>query len=59
MPPLVFGEVLGMFVNKLTPDGKYPVEDCEDLQLQLKCNYLKNKTFFPNFCSISGVYIKF
>ena len=59
MPPLVFGEVLGMFVNKLTPDGKYPVEGCEDLQLQLKCNYLKNKTFFPNFCSISGVYIKF
>ena len=26
--PLVFGEILGMFVNTLTADGKYPVERC-------------------------------
>ena len=28
MSPLVFGEILGMFVNTLTADGKYPVERC-------------------------------
>ena len=33
MSPLVLGEILGMFVNTLTSDGKYPVQGCENFQL--------------------------
>ena len=33
---LVLGEVLGVFVNRLTADRKYPLEDCEKLQLALQ-----------------------
>ena len=36
MSPLVIGEILGMFVNTLTADGMYPVQDCENLQLQIR-----------------------
>ena len=28
MSPLVLGEILGLFVNILTADDKYPVQDC-------------------------------
>ena len=31
--PLVILEVVGVFVNTLTADGKYPVRLCENLQL--------------------------
>ena len=66
MSPLVSGEMLGLFVNTLTPDGEYPaqilelsvntltcdgkyaVPGCENLQLQFKCNYLKNEKLFLN-----------
>ena len=59
MSLLLLGEILGVFVNTLTSDDKYPVQGCENLQLQFKCNYLKNETLYFNFCSISGFYIKF
>ena len=36
MSPLVSGEMLGLFVNTLTPDGKYPVQGCENLQLPIQ-----------------------
>ena len=32
MFPLVLGEILGVFVNSLTGVGKYPVQDCENLE---------------------------
>ena len=32
MSPLVLCEVLGVFVNTLTSDCKYPIEGCENLQ---------------------------
>ena len=35
MSPLLLGEVLVVFVIRLTPDGKYPVHDCENLQLPI------------------------
>ena len=31
MPALVLGEILGMFFNTLTADGKCPVQGCENL----------------------------
>ena len=32
-PAIVLGKILGMFVNTLSADGMYPVQDCEKLQL--------------------------
>ena len=32
MSPLVSGEMLGLSVNTLTSDGKYPVQGCENLK---------------------------
>ena len=33
---LVLGKVLVLFVNTLTVDGKYPVQDFENLQLSIQ-----------------------
>ena len=35
MSPLVLAEVLGLFVNRLTADGKYSV-DCENLEIPIQ-----------------------
>ena len=60
MSPLVLGEVLVVFVNRLTADSKYPVQDCENLQLPIQMELSqKVKNFFSTFCSISAIYIKF
>ena len=46
MSPLVLGEILGVFVDKLTADGKYPIEDCENLQLPIQMHISeKGNTF--------------
>ena len=34
MSLLVLGEILVVFVNRLTADGRYSVRDCKNLQLQ-------------------------
>ena len=50
MSPLVLGEILGVFVNTLTADGKYPVQGCENLQLPIQMQlFQKRKTFFQFF----------
>ena len=50
MSPLVLGEILGVFVNTLTADGKYPVQGCENLQLPIQMQlFQKWKTFFQFF----------
>ena len=49
MSPLVLGEVLVMFANRLTADGKYPFQDLRISKSQLKCNYLKNRNLFLIF----------
>ena len=36
MSALVLSEFLVVFGNRLTPDGKYPVQDCENLQLPIQ-----------------------
>ena len=35
MCPLVLGEILGVFLNTLTSDGKYPLQGCENLQVPI------------------------
>ena len=47
--PLVLGQILGVFVNLFTADDKYPVQDCENLHSQFKCNYMKNQKLFKVF----------
>ena len=50
MSPLVLDEVLVVFVNRLTADGKYPVQDCENLQLPIQMIlFVKRKTFSQFF----------
>ena len=42
--------MLVVFANTLTPDGKYPVQGCENLQLPLQMQLSeKRKTFFGFF----------
>ena len=46
MSPLVLGEILGMFVNALTADGKYPVQDCEKLLLPSQMHISEKRKAF-------------
>ena len=47
MSLLLLGEILGVFVNTLTADGKYPVQGCENLQLpiQMQLSEKRNTLF--------------
>ena len=47
--PLVLGEILRGFVNTLTADDKYPVEDCENLQLPIQMQLSEKRTTFCQF----------
>ena len=50
MSPLVLREVLVVFVNWLTGDGKHLFEDCENLLLPIQMQLSeKRKTFFDSF----------
>ena len=60
MSPLVIREILEVFLNTLTCDGKNPVQDCQYLQLPIQMQLSeKQKTFSQIFSSISGIYITF
>ena len=46
MSPLVLGEILGVFVDTLPADDKYPVEYYENLRLPIQMQLSeKGKTF--------------
>ena len=46
----MLGDVLVVFVNRLTADGKYPVQDCENLLLPIQMQLSeKRKTFIEFF----------
>ena len=50
MSPLVLGEILGLFLNTLTADGKYPLADWENWQLPMQMQLSgKRKTFSQFF----------
>ena len=50
MSPLVLGEILGVFLNTLTADGKYRVQDCGNMQLPIQMKITKKeKTFSEIF----------
>ena len=49
MFPLVLGEILGMFVNILTADDKYSVQNCENLQLPIQMQLSEKRKIFCQF----------
>ena len=49
--PLGIGEILGVFVNKLTAEGKYPVEDWENLSLPIQMQVSEKRNTLPQFFS--------
>ena len=49
MSPLVLDEFLGVFVNRLTADGKYPVQDCENLQLPTQMELSEKRQSISQF----------
>ena len=56
MSPLVLGKILEVFVNTLTAEAKYSIEDLENLQLPIQIQLYDNwKNFSQFFCSIYGI----
>ena len=49
MCPLLLGEVLVVFLNRLTAGGKYPVQDCENLQLPIQMQLSEKRKTFSEF----------
>ena len=49
MSPLVLLETLGVFVNILTADEEYPVQDCEHLQLLIQMQLSEKRKTFSQF----------
>ena len=49
LSPLVLGEVLVMFLNTLSADRKYPIEDWENLQLQIQMQLSQKQKLFSQF----------
>ena len=50
MSPLEVGEIFRVFLNTLTAEHKYPVQDCQNLQLPIQMQLSeKRKTFSESF----------
>ena len=49
MSPLVLREILWVFPNTLTADGKYPFQDCQNLPLPIQMLLSGNEKIFQYF----------
>ena len=49
MSPLVSGEILGMFVNTLTADGRYPVQGLQNLTVAFQIQLSEKRKTFDQF----------
>ena len=49
MSSLVLGEILAMFVTTLTADGKYPFQDCNNLELIIQMQLCEKQKTFADF----------
>ena len=49
MSPLVLGDILGVFVNVLTADAKYSVQDCDKLRLPIQMQLCQKPENFSQF----------
>ena len=43
--PYSYNEILGVFVNTLTADDKYPVRNCESFQFPIQIIFSVNRIF--------------
>ena len=59
MSPVVLDEVLVVFVNRLIADGKYPFQDCENLQLPIQIIFSEKEKLFRKFLFNFWIYLKF
>ena len=46
MSLLVLVEILGVYVNTFTANAKYPVQDCENLQLKIQIQLSEKRKIF-------------
>ena len=54
MSPVLFGEILEMFLNTLTAEGNYPIQDWENFQLPIQMQLSETrKIFFQFFVSFT------
>ena len=49
MSPLVLVEILVVFINTLTADAKYPVQDCDNLLLLIQMKISQKLKAFSQF----------
>ena len=49
MSPIVLGEILGVFVNTLTGDGKYLFQDFQNLSLHIQMQISEKLKIFSEF----------
>ena len=49
MSSLVLGEILAVFVNTLTADAKYDVQDCENFQLPIQIQLSEKRKTLSEF----------
>ena len=49
MSSLRLGQILRVFLNTLSADGKYPVQGCENLQLPIQMQLSKKPKYFSEF----------
>ena len=49
MSTLVLGDILVVFDNRLTADSKYPLEDCENLQLSIQMELSEKRKSISQF----------
>ena len=49
MSPLIFCEISRLFVNTLTGDRKYSVQDCENMPLPIQMNLSEKRKTFSQF----------
>ena len=47
--PVLLSEILGMFLNTLSTDGKYPNEDKENLSLPIQIQLSEKRKNFSEF----------
>ena len=49
MSPLVLGELLVLFANRLISDGKYPIHEVDNLQLPIHMQLSEKRKNFSGF----------
>ena len=47
--PSLLGEILGIFLNTLSADGKYPIEDWENLPFPIQMQLSEKRKTFSQF----------